>query len=416
MFSLILFCIFLFTFLPCGCKTNIQRDYPVQQNNGNTTSNGYNGSNRGNSIGNISNGGYIANYNDWIYYYDGDKNSIYKFKKDEIDSTKIINTTGTNINIVDGWIIYTNLEDDHKIYRCKLDGSQKEKLNNDRSNYLNVFGNWIYYVNESDGNKIYKIKLNGDNRTKINNTESTRINVIEDWIYYCKVEEEAIEEFGDNFYSPFGEIYKIKTDGTQETKISDAKASFLNVVGNWIYYSDVNDGVNLYKMRIDGNEATKIVDGNCYYVNVTKENIYFSDMSSALFKVDLDGKNKTSIGVKGRCMNINAVDEWLYFELETGEENGFYKIKNDGTGLTKITSTVNKGNKTAVTKEQVLRYIARNYADNEGLTIEYLQETNRYGVSWENPGGGTGGYWEVDIETGDVFSVFGKIIGNVYDE
>ncbi|MDD4048766.1 MAG: DUF5050 domain-containing protein [Clostridia bacterium] len=413
--SLILFCI-LFCFLLCRYNINEQMgiNYPTNIQRQNNES--INDVNRGNLVGNIANDGYVLYKDNWIYYYDVNKNSLYKVKGVEINSTKITADAGFNINITDSWIIYVS-ERNKKIYRVRFDGTQKEKINDDKSNYVNVLGNWIYYVNVSDSNRIYKMKLDGSQRTKLNNMESARINVVSEWIYYCKIESETTEEFGDNFYSPYGEIYKIKVDGTKVTKISSKKASFLNVVHNWIYYSDVKDSLNLYKMRIDGTEVTKMIDANCYYVNVSDDNMYFSDMSSGLFKVDLNGKNKTSIGVKGRYMNINVAGEWLFFKLETGDEEGFYKVKKDSTELTKITSTnLEQTNRIVITKEQVLSYIAEKYVGREGLMIKYLQEKNRYGISWDNPGGGSGGYWEVDIATGDVFSALGKLIGNVYDK
>ena len=371
---------------------------------------------RGNSNGNIANSGYVASNDTWIYYYDAEKNSLYKAKKNGTNKVKIVDDAGFNINLTADWIIYTS-ERNKNIYRVKLDSAQKEKLNNEKSSYVNVVGDWIYYVNETDGNRIYKMRLNGKERTKINNVKSARLNVIGEWIYYCKVESENTEEFGDDFYSPFGEIYKIKIDGTEDTQISTAKASFINVVDNWIFYSDVNDGLSLYKIKMDGTGLVKIVNGNSYYVNVSNENIYFSDMSSGLFEVDLNGKNKVTIGNEGRYSNINVVDDWLYFELLTGEEDGFYKIRNDGTGKIKVVSTEsNQFNNFKVTKEQALKFIADNFVGYEGLKIEYLKDKQIYGISWENPNGGSGGYWEIDPITGDVFSPFGELIGNMFEK
>ena len=330
------------TTLLSGCQTaKVERDnYPNSTSNQNVESTldyDFSKASRGNLAGNIANSGYVVMKDEWIYYFDSEKNSIYRVDIEGNNPVKITEDGGFNLNVIDDWIIYSS-ESDGKIYRVKLDGTKKEKVCDDKSNFLNVLGDWVFYVNESEENRIYKIKLDGSERIKINDIGSTRINVIGEWVYYCKLENEN-DENGENFYSPFGEIYKVKVDGTENSKISEVKASFLNVIDDWIYYSDVNDGVSLFRMKINGSEVSKIVDGNCYYINVSKDSIFFSDMSSGLYKVDLDGTNKRSIGENGRYMNINLAGEWLYLKLWSGDENGFYRIKNDGTGKTKVSNT-----------------------------------------------------------------------------
>ena len=67
-------------------------------------------------------------------------------------------------------------------------------------------GDWIYYCNSSDGHKIYKIRTDGTQRTKLNDDYSKDINVVGDWIYY--------ENISDD------ELYKVRTDGTQRIAVN----------------------------------------------------------------------------------------------------------------------------------------------------------------------------------------------------
>lgn len=75
----------------------------------------------------------------------------------------------------------------------------------------------------------------------------------------------AIEPFiynGTTYSSDNNKLYKMKTDGTNKTKVCDDVASYINVKSGWIYYfneSDMNDiyyGGKLYKIKIDGTERT----------------------------------------------------------------------------------------------------------------------------------------------------------------
>ena len=67
---------------------------------------------------------------------------------------------------------------------------------------------WIYYSNWSDENQLYKIRSDGKQRTKLNNDNSSDINVIGEWIYY--------RNWSDGF-----QIYKIRTDGKARTKLNE---------------------------------------------------------------------------------------------------------------------------------------------------------------------------------------------------
>jgi len=76
-----------------------------------------------------------------------------------------------------------------------------EKITNDVSfGGLNVYGDWIYYENQSDGYKLYKIKTDGTDRTKLNNRSSAYVNIVDGWIYYAS-----------NL-----SVYKMKLDGSSD--------------------------------------------------------------------------------------------------------------------------------------------------------------------------------------------------------
>jgi len=96
---------------------------------------------RGNSTGNITNGGYAAIQGDVIYYHNGGDNG--------------------------------------KLYKIKTDGSGKQKLSDDKADYINVIGDWIYYIagrysNEyggqvyDDNTKMYRMKTDGTQRQLVN--------------------------------------------------------------------------------------------------------------------------------------------------------------------------------------------------------------------------------------------------------
>ena len=130
---------------------------------------GHGGNARGNTTGNIVNGGHVAQQGDWIYYLniDDDKKKIYKIRIDGSDRTRVNEDSSWLLNVVGDWIYYLNIDDDKKIYKVRTDGRGRTKVNDDRSGDLNVVGDWIYYANFDD-NKIYKVRTDGSGRQEVN--------------------------------------------------------------------------------------------------------------------------------------------------------------------------------------------------------------------------------------------------------
>jgi len=182
-------------------------------------------------------------------------------------------------------------------------------------------GDWIYYSNWSG---LYKIRTDGTQKTKLNDEKSSYINVVGDWIYYC-------QDHIDGYI-----LHKIRTDGTQKTKLNDDYSSYINVVGDWIYYSNWNDNRELYKVRTDGTQRTKLNDDGSYDINVVDDWIYYQNDSddSRLYKIRTDGTQKTKLNDDISC-NINVVGDWVYY---SNRSDGWklYKIRIDGTQRTKL--------------------------------------------------------------------------------
>jgi hypothetical protein len=176
---------------------------------------------RGNTAGNLVNGGLFAIQENWIYYSDRNSDSLYK---------------------------------------SRIDGSEKIKLSDDSVDEINVVGDWVYYRNQSSSvwRSIYKIRTDGTMRTQINHEQSDHITVVGDWIYYRNAD--------DGF-----SLYKIKTDGTELTKLSEEKFHGLDIEGDWIYFASMEDeGRKLYRIQTDGTEKTPISDNYAYRHSVNE--------------------------------------------------------------------------------------------------------------------------------------------------
>lgn len=276
----------------------------------------------GNTHGNISNFGIVATQGDWVYY---NNNTLYKVKTDGTGKKEISTDVPVFINVVGDWVYYIEATSQtNQMYKVKTDGTGRTKISNDISLYMVVVGDWIYYMNASDQGNLYKMTTDGKNRTKLTNEPALQINVSGDWIYYVTYSGEDIAD-----------LYKIKTDGTSRTRLfSSSGIDSLNVSGQYLYF-EVTDASGqsgyLEKVKIDGTQSSAISYDTAEFINVSGDWIYFSNISNGdkLYKMKTDGTGKTKIS-DDDVMFINVSGDWLYYGTYSGEDT--IKIKTDGTG------------------------------------------------------------------------------------
>ena len=286
---------------------------------------------RGNTVGNIINGGGIALQGNWLYYCNvNDGNKLYKMHTDGTDNRVISDDRVWYINVMGEWVYYRNSEDG-KLYRIFTDGTGRQMIANDEIHDINVVGDWIYYCNATDGCKLYKIRIDGTNRQKVTDDSVSYVNVVDGWAYYRNKD--------DGW-----KLYKIRTDGTNRQKISDDNATYINVVGDWVYYSNMtsNRSVELYKIRTDGTGRSKIT-GNAGQsisnVNVVDDWIYYivlhrGNRQIEFFMIRTDGTDRQKV-TEDEVNSIYVVGEWVYY-VNRSDEYSLYRVQTDGTDRQRV--------------------------------------------------------------------------------
>lgn len=252
----------------------------------------------------------------WIYYlnvrdYNENPNSrIYKVKIDGTCKTEVYSQDDISDLIVTNKYIYyktftSGLGDlDYAIYKMSIDGADKVMLTNEQGIYnINYNDGYIYY-NTIDG--IYKIKDDGTDRVKLYNC-NTRFMIVNDKNIYFHSE-------GENY--SVNNVYKMNLDGKEVQKVitfnSEAtelfQAFFFNVDGDWIYYSTIGkSGDGIYKVKTDGTQNTKLIGDYCKSINVTGNMLFCNKVEYAsgnyngptfsmeLYTINKDGSQKQDI-------------------------------------------------------------------------------------------------------------------------
>lgn len=301
----------------------------------------------GNSTGNITQLGYTAVNQDSVYYVNHrDASRIYKAQLDGSNSVCLDSesTLVKYINVINGKVYYTAewKEDGNTtigIVKINTDGTKREVLMKPEDNYafgelanMLVQNDWIYFLQNDprdDLFTLYKMKTNGTELTKIIDDPVTEFIVLGDWIFYV--------DYSGKY------LIRMRNDGTEKTTIKEGNyISNLIAEDGWLYYNDVVINQIIQRIRFDGSEHEKVSGTTVDNFNISGEWIYFTIQddylltNTKIYKMKTDGTEKTLL-VEAGGYTINIAGDWIYFDEYSDDFNlTFNRIKTDGTGFEEV--------------------------------------------------------------------------------
>lgn len=310
----------------------------------------------GNTVANIRNFGYEVTDGKYLYYMapsaDASTIGIYKVSLDDLTGDKELLTEGVfevlSLNYMDGYLYFITMaspededsEDtvDNKICKMTITGEDLTVINDNEFNNdcyeIYVVDNKVYYIGENEC--IYYMDLDGDNKTQLNDDGFGYMGVTEDYIFFTNVEE--VESEDSEEATTQNVTYVMNLDGTNKHAILEGQYLYnISVVGDYVYYQTENGYPS--KVKIDGTDNTMISDEVAYSMVVCEEGIFYYNYYTvdgttagiALYKMDLDGSNKTLLTkLEGYSEFLCEFDNWIFFS-DFGEEEGrFEVISKDG--------------------------------------------------------------------------------------
>ena len=217
------------------------------------------------------------------------------------------------------------------LYKTKLDNSEKVLLSKDAGYNIILDGDWIYYANvtSDDTRAIYRIKTDGTNRTKLaddsimTGMDGEGSQIQGDWLYYIS----AKDEFS---------LYRVKKDGGPKEKLTNGMTYSFIVNNGWIYYSKDS---SVYRMKQDKTENKLIIKESGSILDIFDDSIYFVDEKrEKLKKFNLDGSGAVDLNIKN-VYSLKANKDWIYYNTNPipSIDNQIYRAKTDGSNIEKLT-------------------------------------------------------------------------------
>lgn len=166
------------------------------------------------------------------------------------------------------------------------------------------------------------------------------------YIYYVDKASSDTHQDNENTLSRQYNLYKINKGGSKEI-IYSGNIKNINVDNGWIYFNKDENYYNhgIYKIKNDGTQGMTLVDNQTDLAQKSGDYIYYTTSFNDIWRIKWDGSSKEQIYVTDTdtryIENINISKDWIYFSTyyDTGEslkDRYIYKIKQDGSGLTKI--------------------------------------------------------------------------------
>lgn len=264
----------------------------------------------------------------YIYYKVNDDNLV-KYNIENEKSEIVINKNFYELyGIIDDYIYYSDIL--CGLCKIKLDGTDKSVLTDTSMARVTVDESGIYYLESYFGSieDFYKINLDGSGKKTIIDDLDKGCHfaycIYEDYIYYPQRKG----------------LYRIKTDGTDKSKLCDKYIYNFIINDDYIYYQD---GGEVYRLKIDGKNEEKIPnEGGDYCFSIyNNELLYIKTKNdcSELYRYNLKTKEIKIIDLEQTVNLIGLDDKYLYMINYKDDSEALYQLNLDTDEKIKISNS-----------------------------------------------------------------------------
>ena len=289
----------------------------------------------GNTAGNLYNYGMFCDDGERIYFSNyKDQGLLYSMSYDLDDYKFITKDVARYINHDDHYLYYSrnnNLKDQaarsvfmfysNGVFRITPDGKHQIMIWNKPVGSVLYYDGQVYYQHYAEGEKltIHRADIDGKEDVQLSLDESVAVSVVNHQLYYSGVTKDRA-------------LYSVSTSGlvTSGTKVLDG--SFFNpwVIGNSVYYIDVNDGYKLKIVGLDGQNAETLTNKRISSYNITSNGryVFFQCDSSdipGLFLIDRTSGEEMLIK-EGNYKWLNVIGNRCFFYDSSGSMVYIYTI------------------------------------------------------------------------------------------
>ncbi len=279
----------------------------------------------GNTAGNINNGGMFCEHDGYVYFSNvNDNGCLYRMKPDETEMEKLLDVKPGNILAGGDYLYYFqygvtgemglgNIRSGHDFHRADLDGDNIVALETDVVITAQLVNNHIYMLVAGDENPIFrKIKIDKSDKKDLAQYAVNPACAENGIIYYNGTQ--------NNHY-----LYSLNTAGDTVTELWAGNIWYPTIDDDYIYYIDVENDYRLCRYVMSSDIVEIMTEERVECFNVGSGYVYYqvaSETKPALKIMSADGSTQATIA-EGNYTNINMTSRYVYFQ-KFDEEDTMY--------------------------------------------------------------------------------------------
>lgn len=232
-----------------------------------------------------------------------------------------------------GRVYFSNAYDNGCLYSMNSDETDLKKLVSSRVNSINVGGDYLYYYMDSDGNGsegmgfvvrtygVYRSRLNGKAIKCLDRSASVTMQLCGDYIYYQRYNNKD-----------FTKLYKVKTDKSESTLVSDSVINPAACYNGIIYFNGTESDHYLYALDTATDIVSTVYQGNLWYPAYKDGYVYYMDVSEnyRLCRYSLS-ENTVEILTNDRVDTFNVGEQYIYYQRNSTTEPALMRMLLDGS-------------------------------------------------------------------------------------
>lgn len=232
----------------------------------------------------------------------------------------------------DGRVYFSNAYDNGCLYSMNTDESDLKKLNSSPVNSINVGGNYLYYfMNNSSGGTglgyvirtygIFRSTLEGKRITCLDRNAAITMQLSGDYLYYQRYNN-----------TDFTQLYKIKTDKSDNTLVYDGAINPAACSNGMIYFNGTESDHFLYSLNTATDAISTVYQGNLWYPVFQDGYIYYMDVGDdyKLCRFSLS-QNTVEILTNDRVDCFNVGSQYIYYQRNSAAEPALMRMMLDGS-------------------------------------------------------------------------------------
>lgn len=233
----------------------------------------------------------------------------------------------------EGRVYFSNAYDNGSLYSMNADETDIKKLGSSRVNTINVGGNFLYYYMNSEGNGgdglgfvvrtygIFRSRLNGKSSQCLDRSASVTMQLCGDYLYYQRYNNKE-----------FTKLYKIKTDKSENTLVSDSIINPAAYYNGIIYFNGTESDHYLYALDTASDTISTVYQGDLWYPAYKDGYIYYMDVSEnyRLCRYSLS-ENTVEVLTNDRVDTFNVGNQYIYYQRNSTTEPALMRMLLDGS-------------------------------------------------------------------------------------